>query len=445
MTRTIAAVSSPGGPGLRGVIRLSGPEAGDLLSRALVGRPDPPPRRAAFAARFDDGRGSQPCLVLWMPGPASYTREDVAELHLPGAPPLLSVALERLLELGCAAARPGEFTRRAFLNGRLDLTQAEGVLALVEAGGEAERRAALALIEGGLARRLEDLREGLEDLRSLAEASLDFDESDTGHVPTEELGRRADALLAQVSDALSWEVRRQAPSTLPLVVLAGRPNAGKSSLFNALVPGAEALVSSERGSTRDGLRGLWPAAGAEVLLQDAPGLDPAAEGADRRAQDLADRERRRADLVLHLVDAAGSDPLPEPDPRRLLLWSRCDRAEARRPPTGVLAISAHTGEGLEALGKRVARVLGLGADDTAGPASAGSASLVRELSARHRQALVGARRDLGLARELLEHRAPLDQVAETLRQATDSLDAIGGRTTPEDLLDRIFARFCLGK
>src|SRR6185503_4368741 len=129
---TIAAIASPPGPGRRGVVRISGPEAGELV-RALATRPLALLGRAALELRIHDGRGEQPCLLLWMPGPASYTREDVAELHLPGAPPLLAAALARLLALGCAPAAPGEFTRRAFQNGRLDLTQAEGVMELVQA------------------------------------------------------------------------------------------------------------------------------------------------------------------------------------------------------------------------------------------------------------------------------------------------------------------------
>ena len=161
---TIAAISSPPGAGRRGVIRVSGDDAATIV-RALVAPTlrlagtEPPSllARGAFLARIHDGVGEQPCLVLWMPGPASYTREDVAELHLPGSPPLLQAALARVLALGARAAMPGEFTRRAFLHGRLDLTQAEGVLALVESSNARERRAALALLEGGLARRLADL------------------------------------------------------------------------------------------------------------------------------------------------------------------------------------------------------------------------------------------------------------------------------------------------
>ena len=440
---TIAAIASPPGPGRRGVVRISGPEAAALV-RALLVRPRELGPRAALPVRIHDGRGEQPCLLLWMPGPASYTREDVAELHLPGAPPLLDAALARLLELGCAPAAPGEFTRRAFQNGRLDLTQAEGVLELVLAGSERERKAAALLLAGGLAERLARLRAGFADLRALTEASLDFEESDTGHVPLRELLEQAGALADELERALAWEVRRQAPRALPRVVLAGPPNAGKSTLFNALVPGGRALVSDLPGSTRDGVSGLWPLAGGDCLLFDAPGHAPGARGADRAAQELALREREAADLVLELVDAAGA-PAADGEPAgtgagRLCVWSRADRAGARPAPAGTLSVSSVTGAGLAELGRRVAALLG------SGPAPGDEArGLVRELSARHRQALARAASELERARALLAARAPLDLAADALRAGLDALDAIDGRTTPEDLLDRIFARFCLGK
>jgi len=458
---TIAAISSPPGAGRRGVIRVSGDDAAAIV-RALVAPTlrlagtEPPSllARGAFLARIHDGVGEQPCLVLWMPGPASYTREDVAELHLPGSPPLLQAALARVLALGARAAMPGEFTRRAFLHGRLDLTQAEGVLALVESSNARERRAALALLEGGLARRLADLRDGLAELRALCEASLDFDESDTGHVPTSELLALADRAGERLAEALAWEVRRQPPSALPRVVLVGAPNAGKSTLFNALVSDGRALTSDVAGSTRDGASGLARFGSLECLLLDAPGVDPAARGADRAAQEIAAAERAGADLLLHLVDAAAgrsdAEPLEFDGPPRLTAWSRVDLPDARAVPPGALAISARTGEGLDGLRAAVAAALGEGpaASEPGAPAGSGAGSgsgLVRELSSRHRAALGEAAGHLAAARALLADEAPLDLAAGALRDALDALDGIDGRTTPEDLLDRIFARFCLGK
>jgi len=468
---TIAAVSSPPGPGRRGVLRLSGPRAREIVNVVFasdVGALEASTARCVRAGRLDDGTGTQPARLLWMPGPHSYTREDVAELHVPGSPPLVARALARLLECGAEAARPGEFTRRAFLNGRIDLTRAEGVLELVQATSEAERRAAVHLLGGGLDRRVRPLRDRLDETRALLEASLDFDETDTGHVPAAELARGLADVARRLDEALSWEVARQPPSALPRVVLFGAPNAGKSSLFNRLAAG-RALVSDLAGTTRDSLRALWNpddperSGGSALLLVDSPGLDSRVRtGPDASAQHLAAREWASAELVLWVVDAANATAgdlerqLADAPPEAPILcaWNQIDRSEASGSPAGdvaelfdrrgvlALPVSARTGEGLGELAARVAarfRAAGPGAD------GGEEAGVGRELFARHRRALEEAAEELARARAALDSGVPLDLVAETLRGATQALDGIEGRTTPEDLLDRIFARFCLGK
>ncbi|TAJ21086.1 MAG: tRNA uridine-5-carboxymethylaminomethyl(34) synthesis GTPase MnmE, partial [Planctomycetota bacterium] len=318
MRDTIAAIASPPGPARRGVIRLSGARAAELVAacvrvdRGALARDADGARpslgaRALFHGWFDDGGGTQPVLVLWMPGPRSYTREDVAELHLVGAEPLLAAALRRLLELGARAARPGEFTRRAFEHGRIDLSRAEGVLELVSASSDAERRAALALLSGGLEQRIAPLRERLADARALAEAALDFAEGDTGDVPAHELC----ALVLHARDGLArtleFEVARVALPALPRVLLVGAPNAGKSSLYNALVGAERALVAPIAGTTRDWLAARWNAAGVEVELVDTPGLDPAAAGIDRAAQQRAAELVATAALCVWTIDAGAAD------------------------------------------------------------------------------------------------------------------------------------------
>ncbi|MEM9800846.1 MAG: GTPase, partial [Planctomycetota bacterium] len=265
MTSTIAAVASAPGAGLRAAIRVSGPRARAIVTSACRrgDRPLELVERAAVEATFVDDEGGLSVLILWMPGPRSFTAEDVAEIHLPGHPDLVQDALERLFALGAEPAQPGEFTRRAFENGRIDLTRAEGVLSLVSARSEEERRAAAALLAGGLARRIEDVRDALESIRALAEASLDFDESDTGHVPIEAIVAGAEGARAKVDGALGWERSRVARAGVGRVVLAGAPNAGKSTLFNRLASGAvqdaagDALVSDLAGTTRDGKRAEW--------------------------------------------------------------------------------------------------------------------------------------------------------------------------------------------
>jgi tRNA modification GTPase len=399
--------------------------------------------------RFDDARGLQPVMMLWMRGPRSFTREDVAEFHLCGSEPLLASALARLLALGATAARPGEFMLRALRNGRVDLSRVEGVLALTEAANESERAAAARLLDGGLDRRVAGIRALLLECAALCEASLDFEEVETGHVPRVELlahWRAADAALAE---ALAWEAQAAAPSALPRVLLLGAPNAGKSSLWNALT-GGRALVSPHAGTTRDALEGTWKLGARACCLIDGPGIAPAASGAEAKAQALFERRRAEADLVLWVVDATRPMPLTAREaaglPRlRLQVWNKIDRAEAgpcpapaeptQEPP---LAVSAWSGAGLRALARAVERLLGAGSMH-AEPVDA------RALFVRHHAALARARAAVEEAGELLTAGAPLDLTAEALRGGLAALDELSGRTTPEDLLARIFARFCLGK
>ncbi|MBM3991548.1 MAG: tRNA uridine-5-carboxymethylaminomethyl(34) synthesis GTPase MnmE [Planctomycetes bacterium] len=438
MTRrsTIAAIASPPGPGARGVIRVSGPRAFELVRAcASFDEKGALASRGAWRGRLHDGEGTQPLLALAMPGPRSFTREDVCELHLSGSPPLLAAALARLVALGAELAAPGEFTRRAFESGRIDLSQAEGVLELVAAQDEAERRAATELLFGGLSRRLASLRARLLELRVLCEASLDFDEADTGNVPREELREAARAVEQELDVALGWERERTRRTQRPRVVLVGRPNAGKSALFNALVGGA-ALVSERAGTTRDALRGVWRLARQECELVDTAGesaeflaLEP--DHPDRVAQRVGENERLAADLRLRVYDAREAAPSESAD--ELLVRAKCDRALGPGPG---IQTSALDGRGLVELAAAVERAL------ASRPTAAGSG---RELSQRHVEALRRSRERVAEGRALLEAGGPLDLVAQSLRAALDALDAIAGHTSPEDVLDALFARFCLGK
>jgi tRNA modification GTPase len=452
---TIFAVASAPGAGERAVVRASGPlafEAVRGLCRDADGQPLAPSGRGLHEVQVDDGVGTQPALLVWMPGPGSYTREDVAEWHLVGNPALVRAVLRRLGELGLEPAGPGEFTRRAFENGRLDLTRAEGVLALVEARNREELRAAGSLLAGGLGGRIAALREVLEVLRAMTEASLDFDQQDTGHVPLEEITAALEKARADLLEARTWESRRTPASGLARVVLAGLPNAGKSALFNRLtLEGDEhrAIESHQAGTTRDAKVGrLALPGGQEVLLVDTAGFDPRAEGVDAMAQDRRDLEWERADLLLELVDPFGNqatadDSASDPDLSRLVVRSKADLAPPTDDPGEPLRISSHTGAGLTALLTQIEIRLGLAAqEDTPSRSNSG---LERQLSERHRQALDQALQELAQAQVLLGEKAGLDLVAEALRGAGLALDRITGQTTPEDLLDRIFSRFCLGK
>jgi tRNA modification GTPase len=440
---TIVALATPPGPARRAILRLSGPRAGELARAVLrdeVPRFEPGAARALCAGRFDDGGGTQPVELYWWREPRSYTREDLAEFHLRGAAALARAAEQRLLALGAAPARPGEFTRRAFLNGRIDLSQAEGVLALTQAANEAERAAAAQLLEGGLERRASAARERLLELATLCEASLDFDERETGHVAREELARRLAAARAALDEATRFELARAAPSGLPRVVLVGAPNAGKSTLWNALT-GGRALTSTLAGTTRDALEGLWPLAGGTCLLVDGPGLEAAAAGPSARAQELFARTRRAADLVLGLV-GPGQDPAALPGEVALLVFTQSDRTGARTVPTHgrvAVSVSAHTGEGFAELARAVDGLL------FATPAAGAEGGLARLLFARHGAALRRAAVALDEVEQGFQAGLPLDLLSEGVRAALEALEDLAGRTTPEDVLERLFASFCLGK
>jgi tRNA modification GTPase len=380
-----------------------------------------------------------------MPGPRSYTREDVAEFHLPGSPPLLEAAFARVLELGAVPAAPGEFTRRAFLSGRLDLTRAEGVLALVSARNEDERRAGRALLAGGLAGRVERLRDALEELRALVEARLDFDSRDTGHVPEAEIESRAREIRAAIGEASSSESARVGAGGEPRIVLAGAPHAGKSALFNRLAGEEGAIVSPIAGTTRDVLAAEIELGGVACRLHDAAGIEdaPAPGAVPMAAQEVSRSLRDSADLLLWVVDATG-DVASARAPREsdlLLVWNKIDRPEAPPAPPGELAsrfpwvaTSAVVGTGIRELREAAAQAIG-----------AEGSGVARELALRHRAAL--ERASAALDRGLLEWRrgAPLEILAEELRHATECLDEVTGETATEAILDRIFARFCLGK
>jgi tRNA modification GTPase len=436
---TIAAIATPPGGAARGLIRLSGPRAAAIVAQVWRG-PFERGERGLFRGRVDDGRGTQPAWLYWMPAPRSFTREDVAELHLPGAEALLRAALARLLELGARPAGPGEFTRRAFHSGRIDLARAEGLLELVSASNEAERAAAAELVSGGLSRRVEALRGELLDLAALTEAGLDFEESDTGHVPAAELEARAASLRAGLDAALSFERARARRGGEPRVLLAGAPNAGKSTLFNALLGREEALVDGEAGTTRDLLRAELALEHGACLLVDSAGLEPGEDELGREAQARTRSALAAADALLWLADSsrpAADAPgeLPPATPR-LLVWSQTDRPGSRPAPPGWLPVSARSGAGLVELRGALGHLLDAGSGEP-GP--------LRELSLRHAAALGEARARLEAGLAAWRAGAPAELLAEDLQRALAALDEISGASTREDVLERIFARFCIGK
>ncbi len=433
---TIVALSTAPGRAAIAVIRLSGPSAGAAL--AAVSGPLPAPRRASFRA-FRDSRSDELIdrgLALWLPGPTSVTGEDVAELHVHGGRAVAAAMLDALLGVpGVRAAEAGEFTRRAFVAGRMDLAEVEGLSDLLAAETEAQRRQAVLQAEGALSAVVERWRERLIGAMALIEAGIDFsDEDDVS--PRARAEAKADlALLAADMRTALDDTRAERLRDGFRVAIVGRPNAGKSSLLNALARREVAIVTETPGTTRDVLEVHLDLDGLPVILADTAGLRETGDPAEREGVRRASARADEADLVLWVEDAAqAEEPISFGDRPAWRIANKVDVApldegDARR------AVSALTGEGLAALLAELSDAarqgLGAGAD----------VGLTR---ARHRSALAGAVAALDLA--LADWDAlPDELLAETLRVSALELGRITGRIEVEDVLGRVFSTFCIGK
>lgn len=423
---TIFALSSGQPPAAIAVVRVSGSEAGPALS-VLAGHV-PPPRRASRARlKSPDGLLLDDALVLWFPGPHSATGEDVAELHLHGGRAVVA-AVERALAAmpGLRAAEPGEFTRRAFANGRIDLAEAEGLADLLSAETEAQRRNALALAQGHLSRRVEDWQERLLALAAAVESALDFsDEGDVGDGVTEGVEARIGALCAEIEAWLMEPPVDRLRDGLSVVV-AGPPNAGKSTLINALAQREAVIVSDIAGTTRDVVELPLNIGGVAVRLADTAGLrDGTGDIVEAMGIERARAMAEAADILLWL-----GDPADAPDhPARILIAAQADRHPPRAGSD--LALAAKTGQGVATL---VQHILAHARDMLPSPASV---ALNERQRAALDAALTALTSDPGEDDLLI--------VAERLRSARAALDRVTGRASTDDMLDALFGRFCIGK
>ena len=441
---TIAAIASaPGAAGV-GVLRVSGP-AVPGIARALLGRP-PEPRHAHFAA-FRDGAGEliDRGLLLYFPAPASYTGEHVLELQGHGNTVLLDALLRRTCELGARLARPGEFTERAFLNGKLDLAQAEAVADLIAAGSQAGARAALRSMEGVFSRKVEDLLQALIALRVHIEAAIDFPEEEIDFLADPAIARQLQSLRAQFADLLR-ETQRGVRLTDGLrIAIIGRPNAGKSSLLNALAGSDRAIVTDIAGTTRDVLREQLAIDGVSLELADTAGLRDTDDPVEREGVRRARQELTRADVALLVTDAAGA----EDDQRlfagvqaqieRIVLVNKIDLD--RRPAHSEhrdgawwLWASVRTGDGLDQLRAHLKQLAGAGSGE-------GAFSARR----RHVLALERVAEYLDRTADVLRDIHAGELAAEELRHAQHALGEITGTYSSDDLLGAIFSSFCIGK
>jgi tRNA modification GTPase len=446
---TIAAIASPPGPALRGIVRLSGPAAISTPLKNFIPRHDEPlpPGRARLVSgsmRVDGLRPLLPVILGLWPAPKTYTGQDLAEIHLVGAVPLVNLVLAHCLGRGARAAEPGEFTLRAFLSGRIDLTRAEAVLGVIEAQNPAQLDAALEQLAGGLSGPIMAMRNHLLDVVAHLEANLDF----TEERDVDPLGRAALAGELEHAAALLevFERRltdRDRPDGRPCVVLLGPPNVGKSRLYNALLGDGRAIVSPQAGTTRDYLAALCNCDGLTVELVDTAGVEAAGDSITAQAQALRGLQVDRADLILVCRAADTPDPVAvEPASRchKLMVWTKSDQGLPDRGDDGYardpIVTSAATGFGLEALRSAIARTLRYQKTEGNLPAGTG---------ARCRGSLRRAREALGQASECLVRGGGEELVAFDLRSAVEELGKVVGAVVTDDILDRIFRRFCIGK
>ncbi len=441
---TIAAIASaPGAAGV-GIVRVSGPHV-PAIAHALLGR-SPEPRHAHFAA-FRDASGQliDRGLLLYFPAPASYTGEHVLELQGHGSAVLLDTLLRRVCGLGARLARPGEFTERAFLNGKLDLAQAEAVADLIAARSQAGARAALQSMEGVFSRKVEALLQSLIALRVHIEAAIDFPEEEIDFLADPAIAQQLTTLRAKLDDLLREAQRGVRLNDGLRVAIVGRPNAGKSSLLNALAGSDRAIVTDIAGTTRDVLRESISLDGITLELADTAGLRDTHDPVEREGVRRAHGERERADVVILVTDAQHADAdlawlrdLP-PAVERIVVVNKIDLDTVtahveQRTDAHWLWLSVKTGVGLDALRERLKQLAGAGSGEGAFSARRRHVLALEQVSEHH------ARTAHVLA---VTHAGEL--AAEELRQAQHALGEITGTYSSDDLLGAIFSSFCIGK
>ncbi|MGV8941910.1 MAG: tRNA uridine-5-carboxymethylaminomethyl(34) synthesis GTPase MnmE [Lysobacter sp.] len=444
---TIAAIATAPGAGGVGIVRLSGPRAlaiGEVIcGRRLLAR-------HAHHVRFgeSDGGTIDDGIALYFVAPASYTGEDVVELQGHGGPAVLQALLARACGLGARHARPGEFSERAFLEGRLDLAQAEAVADLIAAGDLRAARAARRALDGEFSRRVEAIAAGLLAIRVHVEAAIDFADEPLDTLGGEALRADFDRLVVELEQLLAAAQRGRRLRDGLHAVIVGPPNAGKSSLLNLLAGSDRAIVTDIAGTTRDLLHEVVRIDGVELTLVDTAGLREGGDVIEREGMRRASDELQRADLAIVVLDArdpaAGTAAVAdaiEGVPRRLWLHNKADLLEGEPVPATqsgepIVLLSARTGAGVEAFHARL-REMALG-----DAADAGDGAFTAR--ARHVDALLRARSEMADARVQLDHDA-LELAAEALRASHDALGEITGRVRADDLLGHIFSSFCIGK
>jgi tRNA modification GTPase len=436
----IAAVATPPGRGAIGVVRLSGPSLSDLF-QPLLGRDSLVPRHATFLSFLDQhGQPLDQGLALYFPAPHSYTGEDVLELQGHGGPAVLALVLRRCLQLGARLAEPGEFTRRAYVNERLDLVQAEAVADLIEAGTEAAVRSAVRSLEGEFSRQINELEEQLIELRVLVEACIDFPEEDVELLGERGGYERLARLEAQVAAVMAAARSGRLLQEGARVVLCGQPNVGKSTLLNRLAGSEVAIVTDVPGTTRDALRETIQIDGVPLQVIDTAGLRVSEDAVEQLGVERTWRNLREADVAVLMVDARKGitaedreirDALP-PSLPLIVVANKRDLGSNPCLDPECLPISARDGTGLDELKQRILKTIGWQVPEAG----------VYAARERHVRALAEAAHHLQAAGE---QGKALELFAEEVRLAQEALTSITGEFSPDDLLGEIFSRFCIGK
>ena len=459
----IAAIATGSGVSGVGIIRVSGSGCFDLCGRVFQAAnalpfPDQPPRKLVFGQMLDsEGRLLDQGLAVRFPGPGSFTGEDCAEFHCHGSPVVLRELLSALFAAGARQALAGEFTKRAFLNGRLDLTQAEAVIDLIDAETAAAARNAAAQLQGGLRRRLEPIQEALLDVTSRFYAVVDYPDEDIEDVAPAQITQALRTADHHLTDLLNTCRRGRVLKSGVRTAIVGRPNAGKSSLLNALAGYERAIVTDIPGTTRDTVEESVLCGGVLLRLIDTAGIRDAQDTVERMGVERSRQALESADLVLAVVDGADS---AQEDAQLLAEVSRCEKpwilifskkdlcsgpvsvtamdsaAPPMAPPASVVALSSVTGEGLSDLESAVAALFPPG-----DPGQSGSLLTDQRQEEAARRARDAVRR----AAEALETGMTPDAVLTDAEEALDALGELTGRTAREEIVSRIFSRFCVGK
>lgn len=437
---TIAAIATPPGEGAIALLRISGPETPRILEKIFKPRGKSPsrPRIATLGTIHDDGEPVDESLVTTFKAPASFTGEDVAEIACHGGMFLAAHILKLILRHGARAAEPGEFSQRAFINGKMDLTRAEAVMDIIRARTPLALRAAARQLEGRLGDKILTLRDAILGTVAHLEAWIDFPDEDIDPASGLALLEQIHSSLAAIDSLLATADEGRILREGVRVAIVGIPNAGKSSLLNRLLGMERAIVSEIPGTTRDTIEETACLHGILFRLTDTAGLRDTSDPIEKEGVARTERALDQADLVLHVVDATLlTDPAPLAE-RELLVANKCDILPTGTQVTArAIQVSSRTGEGFDSL---VAAML-----DRVGMSHLAATPSLAAINSRHQSLLEKSASALRQAISLLQTNQPAELAAVELRSALDSLGQIVGATDTEDILGEIFSRFCIGK